>query len=107
MNKDRLKKLLQFLAENPNDSFLHFAIAKEYESLGNEDEALLRFNDLKESDPEYVGTYYHLGKLLERKERLEEAREIYDQGIKVASKAGEQLALSELANAKLNLDTDL
>ncbi len=102
----RLELLKSMLEKNPKDSFLLFAIAKEYEGLGQEDEALSFFLNLKQTQPDYVGLYYHLGKLYERKEEIETAFFTYREGMEVARKAGDQHALGELAAAKLNLGDD-
>jgi hypothetical protein len=53
-----------------------------------------------------VATYYHLGKLLERKGEREAALAIYAEGIAVATRTQEQHALSELQSAKLELEYD-
>lgn len=100
---DRLEKLLRFLEENPGDSFLLFAIAKEYEKNGNDDEALLYFEKLEAEDEGYVGLYYHLGKLWERRSAPAKAFRVYSKGMEIARKAGDQHALSELAGARLIL----
>ena len=62
----RLQILQEMLAKSPNDSFTLFAIAKEYEGLGKADQALDFYLTLREKDPDYVGLYYHLGKLYEK-----------------------------------------
>lgn len=100
---DRLKQLQTFLEGSPDDSFILFAIAKEYEKLKEMDKALEQYLLLKSKDPEYVGLYYHLGKLYEMKEEFDEAVATYQQGMDVAKKQGDKHALSELAGAKLNL----
>ncbi len=101
---NRLQSLQQLLKSTPDDSFLLFAIAKEYEKLQNDEEALGHYLKLLERDPDYVGAYYHLGKLYERLDQLEKALDTYSTGMLAAQKAGDQHALSELAGAKLNLE---
>jgi tetratricopeptide (TPR) repeat protein len=70
---DRLELLKSMLEKSPKDSFLLFAIAKEYEGLGENKAALDFFLNLKESQPDYVGLYYHLGKLYEKNDEIETA----------------------------------
>jgi predicted RNA polymerase sigma factor len=53
-----------------------------------------------------VATYYHLGKLLERKGQKEEAKQRYTQGIEIAKKANDRHSLSELQSAFLELEYD-
>lgn len=103
---DRLELLKSMLEKNPKDSFLLFAIAKEYEGLGNNKAALDFFLSLRESQPDYVGLYYHLGKLYEKNEEIEKAFFTYKDGMEVAKAAGDQHALNELTGAKLFLGDD-
>ncbi len=101
---NRLQSLQQLLESTPDDSFLLFAIAKEHEKLSDNDQALAYYLQLIEKDPNYVGVYYHLGKLYEQLEQWEKALDTYTSGMQVARQAGDQHALSELAGAKLNLE---
>lgn len=106
MVSDRLQQLLSLLKNSPNDSFINFAVAKEYESLGDDKKALKYYLQLVEKDAMYVGTYYHLGKLYEKMEELEKAFSTYKDGMNVAKLQGDQHAYNELAGAKLNLGDD-
>jgi tetratricopeptide (TPR) repeat protein len=103
MSSTRLAKLLDFLTDSPDDAFLLFALAKEYEGLGQNEQAMERYQELLRVDPAYVGLYYHLAKLYEQKEEYKKAWDTYTQGMEVAKKAGDQHALSELAGARLQL----
>ncbi len=94
------------LKESPKDSFLLFAIAKEYEGIGKAEDGLKVFLELKESDPDYVGLYYHLGKMYEATDKIEDAFFTYKAGMEVAKKQGDDHAFSELAAAKLYLGDD-
>jgi tetratricopeptide (TPR) repeat protein len=102
----RLEKLKAFLKEQPNDPFLLFAIAKEYEKGGDQEKALAQYQLLVQEHADYVGTYYHLGKLLERSGKTAEALQIYRKGMQIARAQGDQHALSELAGAALILDDE-
>jgi tetratricopeptide (TPR) repeat protein len=106
MASERLQKLLSFLKNSPNDSFINFAIAKEYESLGDDKNAMKYYLQLVENDEMYVGTYYHLGKLYEKMDDAEKAFSTYKQGMEIAKSLGDQHAFNELAGAKLNLGDD-
>lgn len=106
MTRNRLEQLLTFLKENPDDSFILFAIAKEYEKLQEIPKALSYYQKLVALDPDYVGTYYHLGKLYESKDEKERALTIYQQGIDIAKKVKDQHALSELMGVKMNLEIE-
>ena len=102
----RINQLKTFLKDNPKDSFLLYALAKEYQGSGQFDEALHQFQVLLEEDPNYVGAYYHLGKLYESMEQPSKAFFTYKKGMEVADLVNDQHAKSELAGAKLNLGDD-
>ena len=103
---DRLEHLKSMLEEQPNDSFIIFAIAKEYEKSGDLDMAISSFEKLVKLDKSYVGTYYHLAYLYAETDQLDRAIACYNDGIEVAKKLSDFHALSELVNAKKNLEIE-
>jgi len=100
----RLVQLQDLLKDSPADSFLLFAIAKEYEGLDELEAALANYLILRKNDPEYTGLYYHLGKLYELFDEEEKALAIYQEGIDHCKKVGDNHALNELKGAKVNLE---
>lgn len=96
---DRLAQLRQFLEEDPADPFLLFALAQEYASRDQHLDALQYYTRLLEAHPEYIATYYHLGKLYESMDNPENALRIYEKGMQVASDQNDPHALSELRGA--------
>ena len=96
---DRIEKLKTFLAASPEDSFLQHALALEYIKLGDDATARSLFETLLEREPGYVGSYYHLAKLLERNEDEAAAIAVYEKGMEEAKKAGETHAYGELRGA--------
>lgn len=96
---ERIEKLKEFLQVNPEDSFLKHALALEYIKLGNDEEARQLFEEILNREPGYVGSYYHLAKLLERNEKTDEAIKIYEKGMEEAKKAGNDHAYGELRGA--------
>ncbi|MFK7771344.1 MAG: tetratricopeptide repeat protein [Saprospiraceae bacterium] len=103
-SSDRLKQLYQFLKDRPDDEFLLFAVAKEYEKLGNEEKAKEYYLKLTTDHANYVGTYYHLGKLYERDEDFDLATETYEKGMEVAKAVGDKHAFGELRGAHEMID---
>lgn len=93
---DRIEKLKEFLKQNPEDSFVQHALALEYIKVGNDDEARTLFETILNREPGYVGSYYHLAKLLERMGENESAVKWCEKGLQEAKKAGDQLAYNEL-----------
>ena len=100
----RLDLLLGILKETPTDSFVIFAIAKEYENLGNQNEAIQYYQKLYQSDPNYVGLYFHWGKIHEEINDSDKAIDIYSMGIEVASLQKDRHAERELSAAKYNCE---
>ncbi len=96
---NRIEILKGFLQENPNDSFSRYALALEYVKLGQNDEALREFETVAKNDPDYVATYFQLGQLYQRLEKLHEAEKAFRTGITVATKAGDGHTRSELEGA--------
>ena len=96
---ERIDKLKTFLQANPDDSFLKHALALEYVKLGDENAARKLFEEILTRDPAYVGSYYHLGKLLERLGEANEALNWYEKGMAAARQAGDRHALGELQGA--------
>ena len=96
---DRIEKLKEFLQKTPNDSFLNHALALEYVKKGDDTEARRLFESIVEREPAYVGTYYHLAKLLERNELVDDAIKVYEKGMEEAKKAGDNHAFGELRGA--------
>ncbi len=103
---NRLNQLLTFHEEDPNDSFVRFALASEFVKLKRWDDALAAFKELHAHDPSYVGLYYHFGKLLHRMGRSEEARNVYREGIEVATRITDFHARSELQSALLEMEIE-
>jgi Tfp pilus assembly protein PilF len=96
---DRINKLREYLQSAPSDSFLRHALALEYVKIGDEDASRKLFESILESDPSYVGSYYHLGKLLERVGEEQLAIQWYEKGMAAAKTAGDQHSYNELQAA--------
>jgi Tfp pilus assembly protein PilF len=96
---DRIDKLKEFLKADPTDSFVQHALALEYIKLGDDGEARRLFETIIEREPGYIGTYYHLAKLLERNRDNDGAIKVYEKGMEEAKKLGDNKALGELRGA--------
>jgi Tfp pilus assembly protein PilF len=96
---DRIEKLKEFLAANPADSFVQHALALEYIKLGDDNQAKALFENILNRDENYIGSYYHLAKLLERNDSKEEAIRWYEKGMQKAKEAGDNHAYNELLMA--------
>lgn len=96
---ERIEKLKAFLKDSPKDLFLNHALALEYIKIGHDLEARERFELNINTNPNYVATYYHLGKLLERAGQSPEAMAIYEKGMQVAKAAKDMHTYNELQGA--------
>lgn len=107
MDNWRLNKLKAFLKADPKDEFSLYALSQEYMKQGDYKEAIHFFLQLKSLNPDYVGLYYHLAKAYNALEQADDALATYDEGIMIAKKLGDHHALSELQNARMNLEIEL
>ena len=96
---DRIKKLKEFLENKTADSFIMHALALEYIKLGNDAEAKHLFETVLENEPGYIGSYYHLAKLMERIGENEKAISVYEKGMEEAKRSGDHHSFSELKSA--------
>ena len=106
-NRDKIKKLVQFLKKNPDDSFTRFALALELIKQNEVSKAGVLFESILEQDPGYLGVYYHLGKLYEQTGRHSDARNLYHEGIRLAKEQGELRTELELKDALETINIEL
>ena len=96
---ERMEKLKSYLVNSPHDSFLKHALALEYIKVGQDLDAKQLFEDILQSDPGYIGSYYHLGKLLVRTGEPVSAIAWYEKGLNASKAAGDMHAHNELRGA--------
>lgn len=101
---ERIQKLENFLQQSPKDNFLRHALALEWIKVGDEQKAQALFEAILTESPDYVGSYYHLGKLLERVGEISKATEWYDKGMAAAKAAKDQHSYNELQAAKEEIE---
>ena len=102
MNEARIKMLEQYISEEPNDPFNHYALACEYLS-SDESKALVLLKEVAGTFPEYLPTYYHLAQTLVEFEEEGEALQVFEKGIALAENQNNEKALKELKSAHQNL----
>jgi Tfp pilus assembly protein PilF len=96
---DRITMLKEYLDKTPGDSFLQHALALEFIKAGDDAEARKLFEEILTRDAKYVGSYYHLAKLLERTGETELAIQWYEKGMLAAKQAGDNHSYNELQAA--------
>lgn len=103
----KISTLAQQVKKNPNDSFSKFALALELLKIDQNEKALSLFKNIQVADPDYVGVYYHLGKLYEELGKNNLALSCYKDGIVVTNRLKNLHAKSELQGALINLEMEL
>ncbi|MEO6220762.1 MAG: hypothetical protein ABIO81_10070 [Ginsengibacter sp.] len=103
---DRITKLKEYMKTAQKDSFLQHALALEYIKIGSDADAKKLFNEILKREPTYIGSYYHLGKLLERIGDVPKAIRVYERGMEVAKIADDHHSYSELQAAFEDLETE-
>jgi Tfp pilus assembly protein PilF len=99
MMTNRIEKIKEYLQANPKDNFLRHALALEYIKTGDDTTAKELFINILQDSPDYVGSYYHLAKLLERTGEQNLAIEWYEKGMAEAKKAKDNHSYNELQAA--------
>lgn len=104
MENERLSLVTSMYENNPNDSYLAYAAAKEYQNVGDRDKAISIIETLIKNDPEYVDAYFKLGSMYQNSNNITKAVDTYHAGKKVATKKNDQKSLGELTEALMLLD---
>jgi tetratricopeptide (TPR) repeat protein len=92
----RREQLEEMLKADPDDTFLHYALAMQCASEGDVPAALQRLQQVIERDADYVAAYFQKGQLLAEQGDIEQARQIVTCGITVARKVGDTHAEAEM-----------
>jgi tetratricopeptide (TPR) repeat protein len=104
MISERLKMIEHMLETNPRDSFLHYAAALEHHKQGDLARAISILRQIVRENPDYLASYYQLGKFLEEKGKSTEAIEVYQSGKGIARRQNDMKTLGELSEALMLLD---
>ncbi len=102
----RLDQLRGMLAEEPNDAFIHYAIALELKRAGKMEEAANVLEQLLIADPKYIACYYQLALILIDLGRAEEAMHVCEAGSLQCITTGDRKARAELLELKLAISGD-
>jgi tetratricopeptide (TPR) repeat protein len=98
MSEQRLKTLIKFYEEDPNDPFNLYGLALEYQKSDLVKSDVL-FTKLLTEFPQYVPSYYQAAKLKVELKQAEAALAIYQKGIEVSKLHNEKKAEQELRSA--------
>ncbi len=106
--QQKIKQLALNIKKNPEDSFSKFALALELLKRDQVSKAILLFESILKQDPDYLGVYYHLGKLYHQTGNVQKAGELFSKGITLAEEQKNSRTKSELSEAleTLKIETD-
>jgi tetratricopeptide (TPR) repeat protein len=99
MSNSRLNQIQEMLKDEPNDSFLNYALALEYAKINDTKKAIEIIEMLLLRDENYLGAYYQLGKYYEQEEQPDKAISIYNKGVAIAKLQNNKKTLGELNEA--------
>jgi tetratricopeptide (TPR) repeat protein len=92
----RLQKIEAMLADQPADPELHYMLAMEHASLGDDAGAVRCFQKLIDVAPNYPPAYHMAGRTLQRQGRIDEARALLQKGIPIAMAQNNTHAAGEM-----------
>ncbi len=85
-----MEQIEAMLAEDPDDAFLHYGLAMEHASLGDDAACVAVLRDLigRTTAKPYVPAYLQAGQALVRLDKIDEACGLLKEGIEVSGRAG-------------------
>ena len=95
----RKEQILNMLVSEPNDVFLNYALAMEFVSANELNEADKQLKKVLSIKPDYLPCFYQLGQLNEKLDNNEVALHYYKQGVDLAKSQNNNKALGELNEA--------
>jgi tetratricopeptide (TPR) repeat protein len=92
----RREKIEEMLKAEPNDVFLRYGLAVEYDNEERFEESLALFAGLAKETPPHVPSFFRGAQLLARLDRVNEARAMLRDGIEAARLQGNAHAAAEM-----------
>jgi Tfp pilus assembly protein PilF len=96
---DRMQKLAAMLEKDASDPFLLFAMGMEHKKLRQTQQAVEWFRKTLAKDPGYSVAYHQAALAYEDAGEIEQAKQLYREGIAVARKKGDDHAAGEMEAA--------
>ena len=100
----RRQQIEAMLADEPNDPELHYMLAMEHISEGDDAGAVRCFEKLLDVAPEHAPAYHMAARALQRLDRIEEARALLNRGIPTALARNDTHAAGEMQGLLESLD---
>jgi tetratricopeptide (TPR) repeat protein len=99
----RREKIEAMLQVEPQDEFLRYSLAVEYDNEGRWEESLAIFQGLMRQQPPHVPSFFRCAQMLVRLGQIEAARRILREGIEVARQQQELHAAGEMGELLASL----
>ena len=93
----RREKIEEMLKSEPQDVFLRYGLAVEYDNEQRYDDSLSLFSGLTKNDPPHVPSFFRGAQLLAKLDRIDEARTVLRDGIEAARKQDNSHAAAEMS----------
>jgi predicted Zn-dependent protease len=93
---DKIAMLTQILEQNPGDAFARYGLAMEHANQGHTDAALIEFDRLLATHPDYTAGYFMAAQTLVKAERAPDAKAMLLKGVASARRTGNLHAQSEM-----------
>ncbi len=93
----RREKIEAMLAEEPNDTFLRYALAMEFKSEGDLTTAIAKMTELTKLKPPHVPAYFMAAQYSAEDGETEQARTLLRDGIEEARRQGDHHAAGEMS----------
>lgn len=103
---NRLEQLQSMLDDAPDDPFLIYAVAREYEQQQITMQALLMYEHLLQEHPEYTATYLPYARLLFTAGNRTEALALLEKGIERAVSQKDQHTANEMKSQRMTWSGD-
>ena len=99
----RREKIEAMLKDDPQDQFLRYGLAVEYDNEERYEESLDLFKGLTQDSPPHVQSCFRAAQLLVKLDRIGEARGLLRDGIEFARQQGNAHAAGEMSELLMSL----
>jgi Tfp pilus assembly protein PilF len=94
--KSRLDQFKEFVEMDPSDTFSRYALAMEYMSIQQFDDAVGHFREVLKQDPTYSAAYFQAAIASRKSGSNDQAIDFLTRGIEAAEKKGDWHARDEM-----------
>lgn len=93
----RREEIEKMLETEPNDIFLRYALAMEFDSEGQADKSLEIYKQLMQDETPHVPSYFRVAQILAGNGETDESRKVLREGIEIARNQGDFHAAGEMS----------